>query len=279
MRFDIERRVAVFAFMAVMTSIASIADASGGACARKRMPPNQNLFWVCVTPGAACAKGSCQTVSYGGIVPYSTCECLTPVSDPNDFSYGTGGYWNLPVASGAPAPGGSATFQLADGINALIVYPNVDVDRNDGTIQNAQEYSNNGDLTGSFTLDFGPGAPADSIAVHATSLSMTMVSWMYEGQPTGTTTLTLAPDGGAATGIWHAPSGTLKFDEPIHCLASNSLLGDFDFYFRPILIEGSDAKAGDGVNPFSLFFTGYLLPAQSVATEQRPWSRFKTLYR
>jgi len=277
MRFDARL---LLSFAAVACTASSVA-ADGGTCARKRMPPNQNLLWVCVTPGAACTKGACQTVHYSGIVNYSTCECLSPVADPNDFSYGTGGLWTATVASGVPGPGASVAFVLAAGVNALIVYPNVDVDLGTGAITNAQVFTGNSDLTGGFTLEFGAGAPMDSLPVTVSALSMTMTSWSFEGEATGVTTLTLAADGGDATGVWHGPSGTLLFDEPIHCTASNTLLGDFDYYFRPILLEGGESKSGvrTATNPFSLVATGRLQPAETVPVRRHEWGGVKNLFR
>jgi hypothetical protein len=266
--------------IAAIVCAASTAEASG-TCARQRMPPHQNLFWVCVTPGLTCSDGVCQTLSYAGFIPYSTCECLPAASDSDDLSYGTGGFWTTEVTSGVPGPGATVTFQVASGFGELVVYPNVDVDTATGAIQNAQEYTSDGDFTGSLTVQIAAGAPTDSLAAHMTALSMATVSWSFEGEPTGTTTIALAPDGGAATGFWHAESGTLQFDAPVHCTASNALLGSFDFWFRPILIEAADAKAAvrAGTNPFSLFTTGRFEPQVPVPVASQDWGRVKALFR
>ncbi len=279
MRFSL--RTAVLGSLALGLLLVDVAGATApGACRRKRNPPNQNLFWDCVAEGSTCGAGNaCQTISYGGIVPYSTCECLPVVHDPDDFSYGTGGLWTAVVTSGAAVPGGNVTIALAPGINALVIYPNVDIDA--GAITNAQEFTDSGDFTGSMTLAIGAATGVDSFAVNVTALTLAMTSFDFEGNPTGATAMTLAPDGGTATGLFDVTNSTIQFDEPVHCQATNDLFGNFDYYFRPILIEGAAGKAGvaGGPNPFSVFATGTLVPPQVVSVQQRRWGDVKQLYR
>jgi hypothetical protein len=108
-----------------------------------------------------------------------------------------------------------------------------------------------------------------------------VASWSFEGMPTGVTKLELAPDGGAAAGFWHAATGILQFDAPVHCTATNALLGAFDFYFRPILIEASETKAPihGATNQFALFATGRLEPAFVVPVRRQEWGRVKAHFR
>jgi hypothetical protein len=281
MRFSL--RTAILGSLTLGLLLADVAGATApGACRRKRNPPNQNLFWDCVAEGSSCGTGnSCQTIAYGGIVPYSTCECLPAVHNPDDFSYGTGGLWTAVVVSGAPVPvpGSSVTFALAPGINALVIYPNVDI--NAGQITNAQEFADNSAFTGSMTMEIGASTSADSFEVHVSGLTLAVASFDFEGNPTGPTSITLAPDGGTATGLFDVASSTIQFDEPVHCLATNGLMGNFDYFFRPVLIEGAAGKAGfaNGFNPFSVFTTGTFVPPQIVSIEQRHWSDIKRLYR
>ena len=274
-------RTGVLGSLALVLLLVDVAGASAaGTCRRKRNPPNQNLFWDCVAEGASCGSGnSCQTISYGGIVPYSTCECLPAIHNPDDLSYGMGGLWTAVVTSGAPLPGGSLTLALAPGINALVIYPNVDISA--GAITNAQEFTDNSAFTGSMTMEIGAATGPDSFAVNVSALTLVTTSFDFEGNPTGPTSMTLAPDGSSAIGRFDVVRGTIQFDEPVHCLATNDLFGDFDYFFRPILIEGAAGKAGlsIAVNPFSVFATGTFVPPQIVSVEQRHWSDVKQIYR
>ena len=274
----ISLRNSIFGILAASVVGAGLPSAAAGACARKRVTPNQNLFWECVSEGSACGTGrSCQTISYSGIVPYSTCECLPLAPDPNDFSYGTGGLWST-SPSAAPGPGGTVTFTLTPSVTRLVVYANVDIDT--GAITGAQEFSGPTSLSGGLTLQFGTG-PAGAIPVTVSALALTMDSWVYEGTPTGTTAISLAADGGAATGFYDAANGTIQFDAEVHCIASNTLFLSLDYYFRPILSESSDQKValGPGLNPYLLFPTGNFVPPPTVGVEKQPWSRIKNLYR
>lgn len=261
-----------------VAAVVGDATANAAGCPRKRVTPNQNLFWECVSEGSACGPvRTCQTISYGGIVPYSTCECLPPAPDPDDYSYGTGGLWSTAL-SAAPGPGASVTFTLTPGVTRLVVYANVDVDA--GTITGAQEFSTPAALSGSMTLEFGT-SPADSVPVSVSALSLTMESWLYEGNPTGITSITLAPDGGTAVGFYDVATGTIQLDQDVHCIASNGLFVDLDYYFRPILSESSDQKAaaGPGLNPYLLLPIGNFVPPATVGVEEKPWSQIKSLYR
>jgi hypothetical protein len=277
-----ERRFLVV--MAVITGAASIADAGDGTCKRRRTPPNQTQFWGCVTPDAMCNTDLCQPVRHTGAGAFGSCECLPAEPDPDDLSYGTGGFWNAGFPSTDPAPGASLTFQLTSGLNSLVVYPRSDVNLDTGAIENAQLYTAANALTGTFTIEIAmiaSGDPTDSLAANLTGLDLSMTSWSFEGTPTGVTTLELAPDGDEARGFWHAASGLLQFDEPVHCIATNALLGTFDYYFRPILIEASEGRAPIRVatNQFTLFATGRLEPAFAVPVRHQEWGRVKTHFR
>lgn len=271
----ISLRHAVLGALAASILCADLASAAG--CPRQRVTPNQNLFWECVSEGSSCGTDrTCQTISYGGIVPYSTCECLPSAPDPNDYSYGTGGLWSTSL-SAAPGPGATVTFTLTPGVTRLVVYANVDIDT--GAITGAQEFSTPAALSGSVTLQFGT-LPVDLIPVTVSALSLTMESWLYEGNPTGATTITLAPDGGTAVGFYDVAKGTIQFDEEVHCTASNALFVNLGYYFRPILSESSGQKVAAGpLNPYLMLPIGNFVPPSSVGVEQKPWSKIKSLYR
>lgn len=209
-------------------------------------------------------------------MPYSTCECLPSAPDPNDYSYGTGGLWST-APSALPGPGATVTFTLTPGVTRLVVYANVDIDA--GEITGAQEYSTAAALAGSLTLQFGT-TPLDSIPVTVSALSLVMDSWLYEGNPTGPNAIVLAPDGSTAVGFYHPATGTIQFDEPVHCKASNSLFVDLDYYFRPILSEAAEQQvAAPPLNPYVMLPIGNFVPPSAVGTEHKPWSKIKSLYR
>jgi hypothetical protein len=260
---------------AILVAAADLAGAGTGACARRREPPNQNLFWVCVAPGSDCDPArTCQTIRYTGIVSYSTCACRPADPDPDNYDYGTGGLW-VTTPSAVPGPGTSVTFALAPGLNTLVVYPDADIAGDE--IQNAQTFGGAGDFAGSFTVQFGAGA--DSLEAHVTALHFTMTSFDFEGQPTGPNTIDIAPDGPAATGWFFPATGTLRFDAPVHCLAANALQGSLDYFFRPILVEARETGPRKLLDPYTLAPTGRFVPAPPVGVEPQPWSRLKQLFR
>jgi len=271
----ISLRHAVLGALTASILCADLATAAG--CPRQRVTPNQNLFWECVSEGSSCGTGrTCQTISYSGIVNYSTCECLPAVPDPNDYSYGTGGLWSTSL-SAAPGPGATVTFTLTPGVTQLVVYANVDIDG--GAITGAQEFSTPAALSGSLTLQFGT-SPAGSLPVTVSALSLVMDSWLYEGNPTGLTTITLAPDGGTAVGFYDVATATIQFDEAVHCTGSNALFVNLDYFFRPVLAESSDQKvAGGPLNPYLMLPIGNFVPPSAVGIEGKPWSKIKSLYR
>jgi hypothetical protein len=198
--------------------------------------------------------------------------------DPNDFEYGTGGFWPVEVTSGDPGAGATVDFVLGPGANRLVIYPDADIVG--GAIQNAQVFASSGSFTGTFTLQFETGGAPDSIPVHVTALSLSMASFSFEGLPTGTNSIELAPDGPSATGLYYPSSATIQFDEPVHCLADNALQGGLDYYFRPILKQNQDAVIASGIqNPFEMLCTGRYVPQDAVPVRDRPWSTLKSTYR
>lgn len=278
------RRFAWIVVVSLLSAASLVRDAaaSGGTCARKRMPPGQNLFWVCVTEGATCGTGcNCKTVSYGGIVPYSTCECLPSTATGNDFDYSTGGSWLAPVDFD-PAPHTTLKFTLSPGVgNGLVIYPDEDVIES-GEVANEQVFTGSGDLSGSFSVALGMAIP-DSIPCTITDLNLTVTSFSYEGDATGTNSIVLAADGPAAHGWFRASTGTIQFDEPVHCTVTNSLHGTLDYYFRPILTQAMDGLKSSSPtavpNPFTLLPTGRFVPPGNVPVQHDSWGRMKRTYR
>ena len=246
------------------------------------MPPGQNLFWVCVTENANCGTGlACKTVSYDGIVPYSTCECLPTVATGNDFDYSTGGNWLAPVDLD-PAPNTTLKFSLSPGIgNGLVIYADEDVIET-GEVVNEQVFTGGGDLSGSFSVSLGLALP-DSIPCTITDLNLTVTSYSYEGDPTGTNTIVLAGDGPTAQGWFRPSTATIQFDQPVHCAVTNTLHGALDYYFRPILTQAQDGlktpHSSAIPNSFTLLATGRFVPPATVPVKHDSWGTLKRTYR